>query len=225
VSEGTGPSIFEDDRVCALFKGKQGSYDLRLYHPTPPEQANGITVRYRIAGWKEIRYLAIGHNTEHGFRHVKINNPSQNEWVTFSVGYEDLAYHLTNDWANTPPCCIRDIRVYMSGTPSNGEAAHIDVAWAAIWLESEKDRRSGVQYRSHPGLFEALKRYFQRCKPALDEHAESFLKTGACPMTGGGRCTYFGYQADSQPRRTPRIRHLPLYLARNAARNFAACVR
>jgi hypothetical protein len=181
---GNGTIHLEEDRICAFYKGTAGSYDLRLNHPSPPEQANGITVRYRISGWNEIRYLAIGHNTERGFRHVKINNPSQNEWVTFSVGYEDLAYHLTNDWANTPPRSIKDIRVYMSGTPSDEEAALINVAWASIWLESAKDRCARVQYQSHPGLFEALKRYFQRCKPALGEHAELFLKTGACPMTG-----------------------------------------
>ncbi len=181
---GNGAIHIEEDRICALFNGKPGSYDLRLKHPTPPEQANGLSVRYRISGWKEIRYLAIGHSAKWGFRHVKISNPSQCEWVTFSVGYQDLAYLLTNDWVVTLPDLIKDIRVYVSGTPSDSEAARIEVAWASIWLESTKAQHAGRQYQSNPELFEALKRYFQRGNPSLDKHAESFLKTGACPTTG-----------------------------------------
>lgn len=181
---GNGTIHFEEDRICALFNGKPGSYDLRLNHPIPPEQANGITVRYRISGWSEIRYLAIGHSTKWGFRHVKISNPSQDEWVTFTVGYQDLAYRLTNDWADTAPCSIKDVRVYISGTPSDIDAARIEVTWASIWLESSKAQHAALQHQSHPELFEALKRYFQRGNPALDKHAELFLKTGECPMTG-----------------------------------------
>ncbi|MFO7908289.1 MAG: heparinase II/III family protein [Pirellulaceae bacterium] len=180
---GNGAVHLEENCVCALFNGKPGSYDLRLKHPTPPEQANGITVRYRISGWTEIRYLAIGHSADKRFRHVKISNPSQGEWVTFSVGYEDLAYRLTNNWETAAPDVIKDIRVYISGTPSHTEA-RIEVAWASIWLESSSVQCPGIQYQSHPELFEALERYFQRCNPALNEHAELFLKTGACPMTG-----------------------------------------
>jgi len=181
--EGNGEFRTADRHIAGRFHGKPGSYQLRLKLPNPLARANGLTVRYRIHGWSKIRYLAIGHSKLVGFRHVKVNNPKQEEWVTFSIGYGDIAYRLQNEWKTPEPCSIADVRLYISGTPSE-EGGAIDCAWVGVWLEEHGKTTTGLSYNVNPALFDSLKRYFSRCNPKIDEQAQKFLESGVCPMTG-----------------------------------------
>jgi hypothetical protein len=177
---GNGQLTLQADTLTAQFSGAAGSYDLRLMVPQPLDAANGLSVCYRISGWQTIRYLAIGHTAADGFRHVKIHNPVQDEWVTFSVGYADLAYLLANDWQQPAAGPIGDVRLYLSGTPA-GSAA-IAVSWAAVWHETETLLPEPQAVPAELGPL--LQRYFREYNQEIEEHAEAYLQRGVIPMMG-----------------------------------------
>jgi hypothetical protein len=176
---GNGRRTLQADTLTAEFSGAAGSYDLQLILPQPLMPANGLTVRYRISGWQTIRYLAIGHSSDGGFRHVKIANPAQGEWVTFSLGYRDLAYLLANEWQAAPDGPIGDVRLYISGTPAAD--ALIELGWAAVWQEAAGGPPAADQPPNR-ALTAVLKHYFRAYNPAIDRHAEAFLQRGEVPM-------------------------------------------
>lgn len=130
--------------------------------------------------------MAIGHTVlKLKFRHVKIKNPKQGEWITFSISYNDIAYKLQNKWENLEAGAIEDVRLYIHGVPSES-GGEIDCAWASAWLEKPHSLpvSSDVKHVSNPQLFLPLKSYFTRCNPKIDQHAKAFLEQGCCPMTG-----------------------------------------
>jgi hypothetical protein len=94
----TNGSIASKDKfIQMLFQGGQGTYEVRLNF-SEPFLANGIGARFRLRGWQSLRYVAIGYTHEGAFRHVKIVNAAREKWIDFSIGHEDIAFGLQNDW-------------------------------------------------------------------------------------------------------------------------------
>ncbi len=183
VFKGNGVFNVKKNSISGKYQGEQGAYQLKLLVPEPLELANGITIRYRISGWDDLRYLAIGHTIKEGFRHVKIVNPAEDDWTTFSIGYQDLAFGLKNNWQKPCPEKISDIRLYIIATPSSS-GAKIEMSWASTWLEQDGQQFDWEQAKLNIDLNNALKKYFIHCNPYIHEQVESFLSTGDCPLTG-----------------------------------------
>ena len=181
--EGNGVLDSHEGTLRGLYHGEQAAYQLKLAVPTPAESANGLTVRYRIRDWSSIRYLAIGHTLDGQFRHIKIPNPAQGEWVVFSVAYGDIAYWLNNSARANEAESIGDIRLYVSGEPSQS-GAWIEFEWGAVWHEEEMDPGITVKAGANTELFNALTRYFARSNPDIFRQVDAFFRHGACPMVG-----------------------------------------
>lgn len=120
--------------VRANFSGGDDVYQLRLRFGRSP-RTNGLSIRFSIGGWSRISYLAIGHTLDGAFRHVKIPNPAQAEWLTFSVGFNDIAFYLQNGWEPVSAIPVGDIRLYVKGAPAEG-GAELSISWAAVWLDA-----------------------------------------------------------------------------------------
>ncbi|MEG6617380.1 DUF6270 domain-containing protein [Peptococcaceae bacterium 1198_IL3148] len=198
--ESNGQVFLEEDHIRALFSGEGSTYQLKINFPSPLELANGLSVDFRLSGWVDISYLAIGHTAGKTFRHVKIPNPLQEDWVTFSVGWNDLIFGLQNDWEVSAPSVISDLRLYVKGRP-NHQGASIDARWAAAWLEkieglarktyfcglykeSSTDHSKMATKERRNKLFLAIQKYFKRCNPNIKQHVERFFASGDFPLTG-----------------------------------------
>lgn len=179
-------SVF-DEYISSSFSGFEGSYQTKIIFPSAI-YANGISVKYRISGWSDISYLAIGHTQDKIFRHSKIPNPSQDEWISFSLGYNDIAFGLRNDWEKPEPSMIGDIRLYVKGRPSTNST--IEIKFACIWNETAiyskflpiaTDNASKIKKKI---LFSEVEKYFRRCNPHIKEHVEGFFEDGTFPVSG-----------------------------------------
>jgi hypothetical protein len=181
-----GSIALKDKLVQVTFQGRQGTYDVRL-NLSEPFLANGIGVRFRLRGWQSLRYLAIGYTHEKAFRHVKIVNAAREKWIDFSIGHEDIAFGLQNDWQHPPATEISDIRIYVNGSPGDG-GAWLDVdscwcweesvcspLWVANWLPTVP-----VPASLQDIIYDYLKKHFR----AADRQAKVFLEEGLCPLIG-----------------------------------------
>lgn len=183
--EGNGIISVADSSVLGLFNGDLASYQIKINLAQSSDAFNGLTVSYRVSGWKNIRYVAVGHSAEDGFRHVKIKNIKQDAIVTTNFGYADIAYGLQNKWSKPAAADLNDVRVYISGEP--GPDAQIEVYWASRWRENStsiSEKLVSQPIANNPDLFNALKEYFTRCNVYLEEHAKRYLTTGDVPISG-----------------------------------------
>lgn len=122
------------NHIEASFKGEAGAYQFRFKLPNSM-LGNGVSARFRLHGWKHIRYVAIGYTYENTFRHVKITNAARGNWIDFSIGHNDIAYGLQNNWEVPVTAQITDIRLYISGTPNGGACLDVEKLWC--WRETE----------------------------------------------------------------------------------------
>lgn len=181
---GNGKFELLEHSVLGCYQGKAGSYQLRFQLPEQ-QRANGLTIRFRLSGWSDVRYLAVGHSAGKAFRHVKIANPSLDEWVTFSIGYADLAYGLKNDWEAPEVSEVPDIRLYLSGTPEHS-GAEMEVQWAATWLEHHEPL-AALQHKDYvinEALSDAIRKYFMRCNLFIASQVDHFFASGELPLNG-----------------------------------------
>lgn len=155
--------------------------------------ANGLAARVRLQGWNSIRYLAFGYTYQSGFRHIKVANPAQGQWLTISLVHGDIAYGIQNDWEHPPPANVSDVRIYLRAEPHQGKGA-VEVEHFVCW--QEVDRPAGKRTSStlpvappprgrvSPDLLSVLYGYLRRCFRHVDEQAEAFMQAGQCPLYG-----------------------------------------
>ena len=179
----------------AIYVGAMGSYQLR-YALKEPQIASGVGICLRLSAWKKIRYVGIGYTHLGIYRHVKIVNPRRDQWFDFSVGHGDIAFGLQNDWSFPPPAEIKDIRLYISGEPSDdGGTVEISRMWC--WNESLSPETlpAGyaipIRHASTPGwmpvkpvLLDIIDRYLRKCFRKADDQAVAFMRDGLCPLYG-----------------------------------------
>lgn len=168
------------------FRGGQGSYQVRL-NLSEPFLGNGIGARFRLRGWQSLRYVAIGYRHEKKFRHVKIANAAQDKWTDFSIGHQDIAFGLQNDWQQPPATEIGDIQIYMSGIPRDGDAwLDIDSCW--VWQEAESPPLWVMDLPTAVPVPDALQdiiySYLKKCFRTVDIQAKAFMEEGRCPLYG-----------------------------------------
>jgi hypothetical protein len=168
------------------FQGGQGTYQVRL-NMSESFLANGIGARFRLGGWESLRYVAIGYMHEKKFRHVKIANAAREKWIDFSIGHQDIAFGLQNDWQQPPAAKIVDIQIYISGTPNDGGAwLDIDSCW--VWHEAEfsplwvTGLRTAVPVPA--SLQDIIYGYWKKQFRISDIQAKAFMEEGSCPLYG-----------------------------------------
>lgn len=190
---GKGKTKLGEDHVVSEFSGAAGSFELRLLLGEPVAQGNGISVCYRLSGWQEIKYLAIGYTDGNVFRHVKVTNSRQDSWEDLSFSVDDLIYGFQNKWVLSEPCQqIQDLRLYVKGTPGE-TGAQVGCKWGAAWKElpySVGDfpfpgqRGEGNAPSARREVVEAIVRYIKDCNLSLEKHAREFLDSGRLPLNG-----------------------------------------
>lgn len=172
--------------IQVAFQGGQGTYRARS-NVSESFLANGIGVRFRLRGWQSLRYVAIGYMHKKSFRHVKIANAAQDQWVDFSIGHQDIAFGLQNDWQQPPATEIGDIQIYVNGTPVVGGAwLEVDSYW--LWQEAESSPlwvTNGPAAVPLPAsLQDIIYGYLRKCFRTVNAQAKTFLKDGCCPLYG-----------------------------------------
>lgn len=172
------------NHIEAVFKGEAGAYQFRFNLPNSM-LGNGVSARFRLRGWEVIRYVAIGYTYENTFRHVKITNAARGNWVDFSIGHNDIAYGLQNNWESPVPEQIKDIRLYISGTPSS-DGAYLDIEKLWCWRETEQNNTvTPLEFTPvSPELLDVIDNYLRKCFRTVEEQAEQFLRDGTCPLYG-----------------------------------------
>lgn len=170
--------------IEASFKGGSGSYQFLFKLPNSI-LSNGVSARFRLRNWEALRYIAIGYTYENTFRHVKIKNAVRGNWIDFSIGHNDIAYGLQNNWESPAVEQIEDIRLYISGTPSS-DGAYLDVEKLWCWREIEQNHTVTplelVPVSS--ALLDVIDSYLRKCFCTVEEQAEQFLAEGTCPLYG-----------------------------------------
>lgn len=175
-----------DSYISGLCAGGSGAYELRLKLPTPL-LGSGINVRFRLSGWDAIRYVAIGYTNKKEFRHVKVVHFRQSTWIEFDFSHDDLAYGWRNNWEQVGVFEIPDIRIYISGSPSE-EGAYLDVSDMACWREGRERHPPWLSSWNpvHAGpsarVIELLYDYNNKALGDIEGQAVEFMGQPKCPL-------------------------------------------
>ncbi|MDR2342174.1 MAG: heparinase II/III-family protein [Campylobacteraceae bacterium] len=172
-------------RMTAIY-----TYELNISLGQNLKNMNGVTVCYKLSGWEEIRYLAIGYTASDGFRHIKVVHLRQNRWNTLSFCLNDLIVGIQYKWQQDfIEKGIGDIRLYVKGIPSE-QGANIACKWFSIWQELPlqeytylheyitKDDKA-LQYKSN--VLNSICLYQKKCDPDLLQHAKQFMQYCSFP--------------------------------------------
>lgn len=196
ISGNCNPRLVEK-HIESTFQGEDGTYQFRFKLPHPLI-CNGVSVRFRLRGWKSLRYIGVGYTHENVFRHVKITNAARGHWVDFSIGHGDITFGLQNEWITPPATEIGDIRLYLRGAPDS-DGAILDVEKLWCWRESESkpeewfsSRRDDSTYTSgvatlapvSKDLLNVVHAYLKKCFRFAEVQAKTFLAEGSCPLYG-----------------------------------------
>lgn len=178
--------------VEACFEGAAGTYQLK-YSLSESMLGNGVSAKFKLRGWRDIRYLALGYTHDGVFRHVKISNAAQDQWTDFSIGHRDLMFGLQNNWVVPDDALIADVRLYIKGEPEPA-GAWLDVEYLACWQEraelpawlSWKPGPEGVADSPavSPALLDVVYGYLKKCFRTAEQQAKQFMLQGDCPLYG-----------------------------------------
>lgn len=164
-------------QLCVDFSRGEGDvFQARVSLDEPLRGATGVAARIKIAGWADIRYVALGHYSPEGFKHIKIRHVRDDEWMTLGFDYRDLAYLVQNAHMSTGPFDASNVMLYIKGDPSS-EGARLEIEWISAFRAHE------IVHSAAPGdetnqAAVALKEYAARVNPFWRQEAESFLAGG-----------------------------------------------
>lgn len=190
----SGNGVIEyNEGVPTLRFGVDGGTHQVAFRLPKPMLANGLAARLRLQSWSAIRYLAFGYTYQGVFRHIKVVNPAQGQWLTVSLVHGDIAYGLQNEWNHPPASEITDIRVYLRADAAQGVGT-LEVAQFICWEEAERPATEPTtatlplilpaQKPVSPDLLSVLYGYLLKCFRQVQEQAAEFLKSGRCPLYG-----------------------------------------
>lgn len=196
ISGNCNPGLSRNHIECN-FQGEEGTYQFRFKLPKS-QLSNGVSARFRLHGWKSLRYVGVGYTHQNVFRHVKITNAARDQWIDFSIGHGDIAFGLQNEWANPPATEINDIRIYLRGTPSDdGATLDVEKLWCwreteskpETWFSNHRENKTCTQDVApltpvRPELLDIVYAYLNKCFRSSEAQAQLFLTGGCCPLYG-----------------------------------------
>lgn len=172
------------DHAEAAFAGDGAVHEIRIPLDRALDEGTGVFATFRLSGWAEVRYAAVGYTDGDRFRHVMIPHPLQQEWTSFAFDRSDLIARLQNRWAEIPAAVVADVRVYVKGSPGP-DGARIDVREVGAWSAAPELRRGRGDSGPHASaVLEALRGYLTRKNEHLTLQATGFLERGEYPVTG-----------------------------------------
>lgn len=197
-----GEVSFVDAGLKILFEGKEASYQAKIILPRN-YAANGLSALVKLDSWASIRYVAVGYTLrDNTFRHIKIPNIGLDRWVDLGFSHEDLIFGIQHKWPKVERDSIKDVRVYIKGTPYQGGAS-LYVKSCEVWNEEERNfsldidskergfcELIGKRDKSADALFSNQKKglkdtvyaYWGRCFPDASHQAEKFILEGSVPL-------------------------------------------
>ncbi len=195
---GGGKNLIKEEALISYFEGDESIYQVKIKLPLI-KIANGLSVQLKLENWQSIRYLAVGYTlADNTFRNIKSSNPWLNNWIEFGFGHSDLAFKIQNGWDLLGETQIRDVRVYVKGTPSVKDCC-IKIKSFCIWLEESNDflvkihgnelsfqqrfvnqKNCLIENFSAPNneIINLIYEYWNQCIPEAKSIAEKFLSFG-----------------------------------------------
>lgn len=167
----------------STFRGGAGSYEVAVDLPEPIGEGVGAAARFRLQGWEEVRYVAIGWTApDRSFLHLKANNPRMDAWETVCWSLEDLSYLIHHGFEHRSPVPIADVRVWVAGTPG-ATGASIDLEWVGAWSgESDATIEITADQATQDRWIANVVQYVSDANSFADTQALRHLETGDYPV-------------------------------------------
>lgn len=177
---GNGHLSQSDGYIRSLFKGEDSAYQLRL---ALPEEyiCNGFGAKFRIQGWKSVRYVAVGYTKNSQFQHVKISHVKPDDWLEFECSHHDLIYKIQNGFKEGHTSDITDLRLYIRGIPGS-DGATLDVESLSCWYEDSEPVfiHKNICAHSLPAV-DIVFEYWRRCFPNYKKQSKDYLENEIWP--------------------------------------------
>jgi len=182
IKHSAGTQQVTADSIKLNFKANKDVYQLAFDLPAAA-LCNGLYFRIKLAGWQELKYVAIGYEKAEHFLHVKAPNVCQEEWFDFGFSHYDLAFRMQNKWQLLPPCQIEKIKIYIKGSPK-ADFAELSVAEGMIWQEQASSVTKPIENKAHfnAKLITVIKNYWKKCYPEYLNQGQAFFDHGYFPI-------------------------------------------
>ena len=149
-------------------------------------EINGLTLRYRLKNWEKIQYMAIGFNLDDEFFHIKISHPTEENWQTFTVGFNDLIFQIQNKFKQIPKTLeVNDFCVKIKGQTNSGGAI-LDIQKFSFWNEPDTQKGKWIESVQNKPLNRDLvqKIYNYQVKSLKNsvEVSQQYFDNGSCPI-------------------------------------------
>lgn len=191
-TNGNASLEFGEQSLVAKFDKPGNTHQLKISLPTK-HRGNGVYARIRLNEWKSIKYLAFGYTHEETFRHIKVTNPAQRQWIIIHLQHGDIGYGLQNNWEHPSSTDFNDLRIYLRAEPMDNGAS-VELEHFVCWEEADNSA-TGPTSATLPlalpdrtlvphGLLDVLYGYLRKCFRHVQTQAEEFLQSGRCPLYG-----------------------------------------
>lgn len=146
---------------------------------------NGLGLRLKVSGWEKINYVAIGFLDGEVFRHVKLPKIRQGIDHDFSVGFQDIAWYLSNEYQYLDPLVINNVLIYIKGQTGLDSVCEISKVW--VWREDELSESiwGGENIVVESKVLNGLPQYLVENYINSEQRAEEFLINSLCPLAAG----------------------------------------
>lgn len=175
-----GNMVVTEQQLNLQFKSNKDVYQLAF---TTEQQKlfNGFSLKLKLQGWQEIKYLAIGYQQNDHYIHIKASNIAQGEWFELDFAHQDLIFQIQNQWQSRAPCQFDQLKIYIKGTP-NVEQAELSVENITLWLEQPNFKPNANLDQYNAALVNIIKTYWRQCYPDYVKQGCAFHSAGQLPI-------------------------------------------
>lgn len=178
----SGSAQADDQLIRVDFSGKEGDY-LFTYSLNRDFLVNSYSARFLLEGWEWIKYVAVGYVDKNVFKHVKIHNIRQGNWLDFTVSHHDLAFLLQNEWRKEAAKKVDSLRLFIKGRP--GERAALSLSGIQVGLRRDfsfDDVLGGAVLDKDLSKF--IFGYWQNCYSKWKVLVQRYESEGVLPIYG-----------------------------------------
>lgn len=159
--------------------------EVRVSLPRLIARGSGIGAAFRLVGWANIDYVAVGYTHADGtFQHLKVPHPDEEGPITLVWAHDDLAFLVPNNFASPIATAIKDVRIWVKGTAS-AYGAGVDIEWVGAWRGSTQAQLSIGDDASRARAKTAITQLSRALQPYELDGARNFLTTGQLRIASG----------------------------------------